>query len=182
MGYEDYNVPTESQMMMDEQWPTEEGGMSVNPATDTAPVQSFNNPFGTWSDGSSTGIPDDFTSGFKVAGSSDTAEAEQTSPLKAATSWLGDFFKTTTDTSGRQQQSLAASIILGAAGSVMASMSQDKKIRAERDLESQKSSNKIREKTEEENRIRAAASAMPTQANRGTRTVARPGGILSQAR
>lgn len=112
----------------------------------------------------------------------DYSEPEQPSMISGWIDNMKSLFGSTTDPNGRQQQSLAASIVLGAAGSVLKSISENKAIKAASDLENQKSSNKIKEKAEEENRIRTAASAMPVMAPRGTRTVARPSGILSQAR
>jgi hypothetical protein len=111
----------------------------------------------------------------------DNPEPEQPSLLKSAWSTLSDWFGPKADASGRQQQSFAASIVLGAAGSVLQSMQADKRIKADRDLESQRSSNRIAERKAEEDRVRGAASAMPVTANRGTRTV-RSGGLLSTAR
>lgn len=111
-----------------------------------------------------------------------TEEPEQQSFLSTAWDSLKKFFDTPVDKEGRSQQSLGASVVVGAAQEVLKMMAANKAAENATNLESQKSSNRIKEKTEEENRIRAAASAMPAMPSRGARTVAKPGGILSTAK
>lgn len=99
--------------------------------------------------------------------------------LSSAAKWLGEsLFGTKTDRDGRNTQSFASSIVLGAAQSILQSMNADKTIKAQVELESQRSSNRIKEATEAETRTRAAASAMPTLA-KGGRKVTRQTGLLS---
>lgn len=104
----------------------------------------------------------------------DAVQNNLSSAAKTISDWLG----VKTDTNGRQTQSFASQIVLGAAQSILSSMNADKTRQANIEMESQRSSNRIKEATEKETRDRTAASAMPNLARAG-RTVTRPAGLLS---
>jgi len=105
----------------------------------------------------------------------DYVPEEQSSMIADAIKVFKDLVAPTTDGQGRAQQSFAASVILGAANGVMSSMNQSKGIQANKDLEQQRSSNRVSERKQEEERLIAASSSMPKISARGNRSV----GLLS---
>lgn len=162
----------------------QEPQMSVDPAYENSVDWTFSQPNQTSYEGGQSSLsssPLDI-SGWSSAPSESSEikveEPEQPSFLSSAWTSLQDMFKVTYDKDGRAQQSFGAAVITSAANEVLKMMAANRASEQSMNLENQKSSNKIREKSEEESRLRAAASAMPAQPSRGTRSV----GLLSQAR
>ncbi len=98
--------------------------------------------------------------------------------IKSLMDGVGSMFAPTVDSQGRATQSFAASMVLGAVNGVMKDMMMDKQVKASKDLEDQRSANRIKEAESALNLTRNAASAMPAPNGFNARKIVKPTGLL----
>lgn len=137
---------------------------------------------GGWFDSYNGGTINLSDSQYYTDGTSRNADysAPETNGVKTIMDGLMKMFEPAATETGRNAQSLAAQMILGAAKGVMGSMAMDKQTKAASDLENQRSANRIKEADAALNLTRTASSAMPKMNTFNTRTVSK-GGLLGGA-